>query len=777
MSFFGELKRRSVFRMGVFYLLGAWVVLQIVDVLVGVIGLPDWTLRLVGLVLLLGLPLVLVLSWVYELTPEGLKKDDTVDESGRQVAVTPQQRIILVASFAVILVGGYLLIDNLVPETTVTKIDAESLAPGELPPPHQARLAVRPFRVVGEPPDGETGPDVEAWVRWLGKRFPDIDIIPAERTGKSQNMSLAEAADELLATHVMTGEYRFEGDALWERIELFDVDREERIWAWVSDTPVEIAGEGNPDEESRAEFELTHALANNGLTAHRLETDNLQAYLALERATHESDWRPGRNDEAIRWFQEAILLEPAFAEAHARFGEFWARQSTMGDLSTEPRKYALEHARLAVELNPDNPAAQAAMSLALFVEARWGSESESQAREANLRDALEFTRTAVRLAYYDPEIRMRYLSLLRVSALDRTEPCDGGCWEEVLDQLRIMHRNDATDPILVCLMLEPLSHLNQLDKASQRFDELPGDVPQYCEGYIHLFHRARGEFRLALETLHPAMVDGRLGTSHFYYFALLDVGAPEAVLAWADHLMGRLGVPARSYAAIPMREANLALGRFETALSWSNSQTVRAEEARLRFATFSRFHQLGTLTPDDPNAIAHSAVLDKDCDAFEAKFSTPEGYVIPLRETDIATACLLHSISQGRPRERLVEELPRVLEERKPYRGIQRDPGPLWKTLVQAALGDSEAALDTFRSYVENGFSRLDWLQLWRAHGGPGDLTNGLSSHPEFRALVDEIEARNAAILTDIEANAPWLLDPGIPKPEPEAVTETVASD
>ena len=88
MPFLAELKRRNVFRMAALYLVAGWVLLQVADVLAGVLGLPDWTMRLVAFLLLLGFPLALIFSWVYELTPEGLKRDHEVDRSQSITAQT-----------------------------------------------------------------------------------------------------------------------------------------------------------------------------------------------------------------------------------------------------------------------------------------------------------------------------------------------------------------------------------------------------------------------------------------------------------------------------------------------------------------------------------------------------------------------------------------------------------------------------------------------------------------------------------------------------------------
>ena len=81
MSLISELKRRNVFRVALLYLVAGWVILQVAELLTGVLRLPDWTSRLVLSLLILGLPIALIFSWVYELTPEGLKREHEVDRT------------------------------------------------------------------------------------------------------------------------------------------------------------------------------------------------------------------------------------------------------------------------------------------------------------------------------------------------------------------------------------------------------------------------------------------------------------------------------------------------------------------------------------------------------------------------------------------------------------------------------------------------------------------------------------------------------------------------
>ncbi|UCC15298.1 MAG: adenylyl cyclase, partial [Gammaproteobacteria bacterium] len=79
MSFFEELKRRNVVKVGVLYIVASWLILQVGDVLFDALDLPSTWLRLVLALLILGFPLALIFSWVYELTPEGIKREKDID--------------------------------------------------------------------------------------------------------------------------------------------------------------------------------------------------------------------------------------------------------------------------------------------------------------------------------------------------------------------------------------------------------------------------------------------------------------------------------------------------------------------------------------------------------------------------------------------------------------------------------------------------------------------------------------------------------------------------
>ena len=86
MSLFSELKRRNVFRVAIAYLIAAWLVLQISELVLDAIEAPAWVLKVFLLLFAMGFPLILLFSWAYEITPEGIKREKDVD---RSQSVTP----------------------------------------------------------------------------------------------------------------------------------------------------------------------------------------------------------------------------------------------------------------------------------------------------------------------------------------------------------------------------------------------------------------------------------------------------------------------------------------------------------------------------------------------------------------------------------------------------------------------------------------------------------------------------------------------------------------
>ena len=112
LGFIGELRRRNVFRVAAAFLAGAWLLLQLVDVLGDILTLPDWIGRVVLIGLLVGFPIALIISWSFELTPDGLKRDSEV-EPGQSIASQTGRKLdfviigVLVTALAISLYANF----------------------------------------------------------------------------------------------------------------------------------------------------------------------------------------------------------------------------------------------------------------------------------------------------------------------------------------------------------------------------------------------------------------------------------------------------------------------------------------------------------------------------------------------------------------------------------------------------------------------------------------------------------------------------------------------
>jgi hypothetical protein len=113
MSFFVELKRRNVIRVGIAYAIAAWFILQLSDLVLENIAAPDWVMQAIMLLLTIGLPIVVIFAWAFEMTPEGIKKEKDVDRSQSITSMTGRKLDRMIIGILTIMVG-YLLIDKLV---------------------------------------------------------------------------------------------------------------------------------------------------------------------------------------------------------------------------------------------------------------------------------------------------------------------------------------------------------------------------------------------------------------------------------------------------------------------------------------------------------------------------------------------------------------------------------------------------------------------------------------------------------------------------------------
>lgn len=246
MSLFGELKRRNVVRVGIAYVVVAWIIAQAAEFLFDSFEAPPWVLRVLIAVLLLGLPLVLLFSWVYELTPEGVRREKDIDpersiapETGRRLNAVIIGALVLAVA---LLLGERLLVgDEPVPSSTATETALPAVEGTDLAARQPEKsIAVLPFVAMSASKDDEFFADglSEELLNVLAQME---GLKVAGRTSsfyyKGRNEDLREVAAALGVANILEGSVRRSGETLRVTAQLIEADTGFHLWSDTFDRP------------------------------------------------------------------------------------------------------------------------------------------------------------------------------------------------------------------------------------------------------------------------------------------------------------------------------------------------------------------------------------------------------------------------------------------------------------------------------------------------------------------------------------------------------------
>lgn len=215
MGVFQELKRRNVFRVGIAYIILSWLLLQVTDVVAPILELPGWVAKFVLFLLALGLPLVLFFAWAYELTPDGLKREEDVDRSR---SITPNTGKTLDRAIIAILAAAVtmLLVDRFWLDRGATEPAPETQAVADSR--IEKSVAVLPFIAMSSGADDEYFADglTEEILNSLAQ-LPEL-LVTARTSAfffKGKELPpVAEIAAKLGVKHIVEGSVRRSGERL-----------------------------------------------------------------------------------------------------------------------------------------------------------------------------------------------------------------------------------------------------------------------------------------------------------------------------------------------------------------------------------------------------------------------------------------------------------------------------------------------------------------------------------------------------------------------------------
>ncbi|MGE4073116.1 MAG: hypothetical protein AB7E72_18260 [Lysobacterales bacterium] len=355
-----ELKRRNVIRMAGLYLVAAWLIIQIAETLLPAFDVPAWVLRAIIILLAIGFVPALIFSWVFELTPEGIKRDAEVDRSSGAPVHTARKLDIAVIVL-LLGIGALMLWRPAVEPVPPAAISAD--VPPAVPPeatemPSRASVAVLPF--LNMSPDADNEYFADGIAEELLNVLSRIDGLKvASRTSsftfKGKDTPIPEIARLLGVRHVLEGSVRKQGQRVRITAQLINAGSDGHLWSQTYDRELTDIFQIQQEIAESIAAELGDLLGTQRLAV-AAPTADLGAYERFLRGRARFH-RRAELPEALADLAYAVKQDPAFTEAWIYLAA--SNYVLPGYTGKLPLPQARADAKAAIAqaaaLNPDHP--------------------------------------------------------------------------------------------------------------------------------------------------------------------------------------------------------------------------------------------------------------------------------------------------------------------------------------------------------------------------------------------------------------------------------------
>src|SRR5215831_3335612 len=318
---FGELKRRNVYKVAIAYAVVGWLLTQVATQVFPFFEIPNWVVRLVVLLLIIGFPVALIIAWAFEITPQGIKRTEDVDVTETQSRGRTWIYVVIVG--AVLSVGLFIL-----GRYTVSR--ARSAEGGRPPAATEAipakSIAILPFENLSEEKANAyfaEGIKDEILTKLAAVR--DLKVISRTSTAKYQSKpdNLKTVAQELGVSTILEGAVQRVGDKVRVNVQLIDARADTHLWAKSYDrdfkdvlaVETEIAGEIAEALKANLSPGESHALAAASTRDPEAHDLFLRGQYEFHKA--QSTLAPDAFDRADSFYQQALARDPNSIEAAA----------------------------------------------------------------------------------------------------------------------------------------------------------------------------------------------------------------------------------------------------------------------------------------------------------------------------------------------------------------------------------------------------------------------------------------------------------------------------
>jgi TolB-like protein len=733
-KFITELKRRNVAKVAVLYVITGWLVLQAADVLFALLGLPEWTLKLVLGILLLGFPIALIISWIYEMTPEGLKLEKEVDRSESITAGTGRK------INAAILVGLALAIGLMLyqqfgsqpidVDPTPAQVQAETppMAPGstdETGQPLDATpsVAVLPFVNMSSDKEQEYFADglsdtlmhVLAQVRGL-----KVAARTSSFAFKGKNINVAEIAAELGVATVLEGSVQKAGDKVRVIAQLIDASDGSHLWSANFDRDLAdiFAIQDEIAREVVVALKVALMSEDESRLAERYQP-SLEAYEQVILARQKVELRTAASLKAAEThFKRAMELDPNYSLAYAGLADTYALLGTYSDLVFE-ESIGLRQPLVSKALELDPLSGEAHTSRASLI----GNQGDFEGAAKAYERAIELSPSYAR-AYH-------WYSGLLSGALGRPD--------ESLEMARIASELDPLSPIIRANYSRALWEFGRVEEAMFMVREgirLNPDFPNFyrrMSGMLNALGRVGEARRWHQEVLHlnPEGLGDWSADCLFLLQLADDLMAESCVQDLLSKYPGNMAVVNLQF------NLNVTQGNHQKQLDLMGPLAERFAahpigSRQVQFALGVTFAQMGDLA----KAKVHFEM------AYPEFFLTGDPGVDDTNWEDaLWIAWLLKETGIAERAEMLLSAAEKTIATRHRTRGLGYGVSDV---VILCIRGDNEAALTQLRKAIDEG-----WRTDWRIALYQDVRLAGIADDPRYIAMVQEVEA-------DISAQREW---------------------
>ncbi len=378
LSLFNELKRRNVFKVTIAYIVIAWLIAQVLQLILESFGAPEWVMKTVLVLMAAGLAFAIFFAWAFEITPEGLKRESEVD---RTQSITPQTgkklNYLIFALMALAL--AYFVYDKFVLSEgrdaalveATTQAISEQIVTEEIPAQMGKSIAVLPFVNMSSDKEQEYFSDglSEELLNLLAK-IPELRVIARTSSFayKGKDTSIAEVARELNVEHVLEGSVRKAGNQVRITAQLIRAKDSSHLWSETYDRSLDNIFVIQDEIAEAVVAELKVTLLGAVPT---VETTDPVAYALYLQARHL--WLQGRPeslDDAIPLYQQALKIAPDYVAAWVGLSEIYNEQAgkALRPLA-EGLQLAQDAVNKALDIDSDHAPAYALLGrLAMYFE-------------------------------------------------------------------------------------------------------------------------------------------------------------------------------------------------------------------------------------------------------------------------------------------------------------------------------------------------------------------------------------------------------------------------